>query len=48
MNIDDFQIHEPTNQLDAFLYPAIEPLPSELIEPRVKIAEKPLGIDWFK
>jgi hypothetical protein len=31
---------------DAFLYPATESLSSEFTESRVKIAEKPLGLDW--
>ncbi len=49
VNIDDFLMHESSQGLlDAFLYPVPEPLSTGLIESRIKIPEKPLGVDWFK
>ena len=48
VNVDDFLMQEPIqSQLDAFLYPN-ESLSTGLIEPNIKLPEKPLGVDWFK
>jgi hypothetical protein len=49
VNIEDFLVQDHLqSHLDAFLYPAAEPLSTGLIESGVKIAEKTFGADWFK
>jgi len=49
VNIDDFLAQDPIqSNLDAFLFNRTESLSPELIESGVKVAEKPLGIDWYK
>jgi hypothetical protein len=49
VSMDDFLMHESSQGcLDAYLYNPSESLSTELIESGVKVAEKPLGADWFK
>ncbi len=49
VNMEDFLMQEPVQtHLDAFLYNQTKSKSSELLKPGVKVAEKPLGIDWFK
>jgi hypothetical protein len=49
VNIDDFLVQDATQGLlDAYLYPAPESLSTGLIESRIKLPEKPLGVDWYK
>jgi hypothetical protein len=49
VNIEDFLMQEPVQtHLDAFLYNQTKSKSSELLKSGVKVAEKSLGIDWFK
>jgi len=49
VNIDDFLLQEHIqSHLDAYLYYKTESVEDELIKSCVKVAEKPLGIDWYK
>jgi hypothetical protein len=49
VNIGDFLIREPVQtHLDAFVFNQTKSKSSELLKSGVKVAEKPLGIDWFK
>ena len=42
-------MHESSQgRLDAYLFNKSESLSTEIIESRVKVSEKPLGVDWFK
>jgi hypothetical protein len=49
VNVDAFLVQNATQGLlDAYLYPVSESFSTELIESRIKLPEKPLGVDWFK
>ena len=49
VNIDDFIVQDATQGLlDAFLYTANESLSTGLLESGIKLAENPLGVDWYK
>jgi hypothetical protein len=49
VNIDDFIVQDPLQgQLDAYLFNKTESVSTGLTESGIKLAEKPLGVDWFK
>jgi hypothetical protein len=49
VNIEDFLMQEPIQtHLDAYLFNQTKFSSPEPLESGVKVAEKPLGIDWFK
>jgi hypothetical protein len=49
VGIDGFFIRKLIqSRLDAFLYPAKEPISTDLIESGNKLPEKPLGVNWYK
>jgi hypothetical protein len=49
VNVDDFLIQDSLQGLlDAYLYNPTESSEPKHIESGVKIAENPLGVNWFK
>jgi hypothetical protein len=49
VNIDDFIVQDPLQgQLDAYLFNQTKSSSPELLKSGVKVAEKPLGVDWYK
>jgi hypothetical protein len=49
VNIDDFFVQDPIQgQLDAYLFNQTKSSSPELLKSGVKVAGKPLGVDWYK